>query len=349
MVIRHRRHARECDAAISRNGKLNPHDLVFRFMKRSLALIIAVAFVLALASAAVYRAEAEDSVGAEKEVGSSLILSRTEIPAVTVDGAPISQLSALAWDEDEQLLYALSDRGVLFHFRVRVVGNVVKEVESVRAIPLVAGGVTDAGGRGIDTEDMALSNHANGIKGDSELFVVTEREPRFLRIRPSGTVLQVMPVPPPLDMPENFQKLNQGLESLVLHPIHGLVTAPETPLIGAPAQRHTLYAKEGAWMFERYSADARLKAMALLDDGDLLVLERSRVPDSKLMTASLRQVSLQACAPGHVCPAEVKLILPEDRSNFEGLAHFRGRQFFLVNDHSGKDGQGASLLLVQLP
>lgn len=317
-------------------------------MKRSLALI-AVVIAFAVTYLAVYRNEAEVFAAKEKSSATPFIQSRVAIPGAAPDGTPITQLSALAWDKDEQLLYALSDRGVLFHFNVRIEGNVIQSIEPVHAVPLVMNRKTETGERGIDTEDMVLANHDNGRRGDSELFVVTEREPRFLKIRPSGAVLQVMPVPPPLDVPENFQKINQGLESLVLHPVHGLLTAPEAPLKSAPSHMHTLYGKEGAWMFERHSYEARLKAMALLENGDVLILERSRAPESKLKIASLRQVSLQACTPGKACKVEERLILPEERSNFEGLTHFRERQFFLVNDHNGKDGQGGSLLLVQLP
>ncbi|MGF1643118.1 MAG: hypothetical protein ACFCUJ_05700, partial [Thiotrichales bacterium] len=39
------------------------------------------------------------------------------VPAAPVDGHPVVELSALAWDDDESVLYALSDRGVLFWLR----------------------------------------------------------------------------------------------------------------------------------------------------------------------------------------------------------------------------------------
>lgn len=317
-------------------------------MKRTVTLIIAVV-VLVLISVAVYRGMTVRPAAEESSAATHLIQSRVAIPAAAPDGTPITQLSALAWDKDEQLLYALSDRGVLLHFNVRTAENLIQAVEPVHAVQLVVSGMEDAGGRGIDTEDMVLVNHDNGRKGDSELFVVTEREPRFLQIRPSGEIIRELPVPAPLNVQENFQKLNQGLESLVLHPVHGLLTAPEAPLKSTPGHMHTLYGEEGTWMFERHSAEARLKAMALLENGDLLVLERSRVPASKLMRASLRQVTLETCGGSKTCRTEERLVLPEERSNFEGLTHFRGKQFFLVNDHNGKDGQGGSLLLVQLP
>src|SRR5687767_3851331 len=39
------------------------------------------------------------------------------LPTVSMGGLRMSQLSALAWDDDEQLLYALSDKGYLFHLK----------------------------------------------------------------------------------------------------------------------------------------------------------------------------------------------------------------------------------------
>ena len=58
------------------------------------------------------------------EVRSSFI-----IPPQSVNGIKISELSGLAWDKDEQLLYAISDKGHIFHFRLALDGNRLVAVE----------------------------------------------------------------------------------------------------------------------------------------------------------------------------------------------------------------------------
>lgn len=316
-------------------------------MKR-FALLGTTLVAAALCTVAAYRLLA--GYPESEAADSSMVVKQTRatIPARAPDGTPITQLSALAWDKDEQLLYALSDRGTLFHFRVSFSGNELGTVEPVHAAPIRTTR-SAAGDRGVDTEDLALANHDNGRKGDTELFVVTERNPGYLHLRASGDLIREMPVPAPLRNPGNFQKANQGLESVLLHPRHGLLTAPEAPLRDAPADMHTLYGEERTWMFERHSPEARLKAMTLLPNGDALVLERTRSPTSKVMIASLRQVSLNDCAPHQTCRVKDEIVLPAERNNFEGLTHIKEQYFLMVNDHNSKDGQGGVLLLLTLP
>src|SRR5215204_1115282 len=50
-------------------------------------------------------------------IGRIRSLGMLEIPSIKIRGMRLSLLSALAWDEDEGLLYALSDKGSLFHLR----------------------------------------------------------------------------------------------------------------------------------------------------------------------------------------------------------------------------------------
>ena len=45
------------------------------------------------------------------------LLGSVELTPISVAGLPLGGLSGIAWDEDESRLYALSDRGSLFHLR----------------------------------------------------------------------------------------------------------------------------------------------------------------------------------------------------------------------------------------
>jgi hypothetical protein len=320
-------------------------------MKR-LALFVAAALMVVLVLIAAYQPIQPITgkpASSDSASTSELIQSRARIPAHAPDGTPITQLSALAWDHDEQLLYALSDRGTLFHFRVSIQGNRILGIEPVHAEVIASNEPLHTGSRGADTEDMTLLNHDNGRKGDTELFVVTERTPLYIHLHPSGSMIRTMSVPAPLADPGKFQKANQGLESVILHPKHGLLTAPEAPLTDASGDMHTLYGSHLSWMFKRHTPDARLKAMAWLPDGDVLMLERSSSSTPKMKIASLRQVSLNDCAPGQICAVKSEFVLPEEPNNFEGLTHVKDRQFLMVNDHGGKDGHGGVLLLVVLP
>lgn len=186
---------------------------------------------------------------------------------------------------------------------------------------------------------------ANGRTGDTELIVVTERVPRFTRFTPAGAPLGQTEVPAPLDDRRNYRG-SKGLESVAHHPRHGLLTAPESPLKADPEDRHTIYAGDRRWSFNRLFPDSRLKALAVLPDGNLVALERSRSESSKSVIASLRHVDLATCAEGKPCAATDLAVLPEARDNFEGMAHLGDRRFLLVTDHSAKDREGNTLMLL---
>ena len=51
-------------------------------------------------------------------------------------GFKTSELSGLAWDQDEQLLYAVSDLGHIIHFRVEVSDDKIAVLEEVYYGPL---------------------------------------------------------------------------------------------------------------------------------------------------------------------------------------------------------------------
>ena len=55
--------------------------------------------------------------GGAQAIGRLRALGMLELPDITVDGLRFSQLSGLAWDDDDGILYANSDKGALFHLR----------------------------------------------------------------------------------------------------------------------------------------------------------------------------------------------------------------------------------------
>lgn len=281
-------------------------------------------------------------------------LSPFSLPA-TVRGMQIHGLSDLAWDTDENMLYALSDRGMIFHFRLRLQGSKILSADPIYvaqlAVPEERAPLPDkraAEPARIDAEGLTLLRSKNGRRGDTELVVVSERKHRFIRFNAKGEFIRTAAVHPPLDNILNFQGANKGLESVAHHKRFGLITAPELPLKGNPSHLHTIYAGKHQWSFPRYSAEARLKAMFALPNEDLMVLERTKRPSSKTMVGTLRYVSLRNCKKQSVCSTTEKAVLPEGLDNFEGLAHLKGSQFLVVSDQSGKNGHGGTLVLITL-
>lgn len=270
-------------------------------------------------------------------------------PTTRVGNVPLTELSALAWDADERLLYALSDNGHVFHFRLTLDGDEIVRVEPIHSAALVdakAGLTSDA----FNAEGLALNNAANGVSGDTELVVALEDKPsRIVRFSPTGNILGELAVPSPADDLSRYRKKGRGLEAVAIHPAYGLLTAPESPLLEPREDRHTVYAKHRRWSFLRHSPDSRLKGIDVLPDGSLLVLERDKAGAKGSFAASVRRLDLAACSNDGSCATDTVAMLPAGPDNFEGMTVIDPQHILLVSDNGGLVTQGTTFILVRRP
>lgn len=322
-------------------------------MKKPLfsAIVFAVAMLVALSSQAGQNTDQAADAAPAPESADEVRASRIVIPVTTVDGVEIEELSGLAWSEDDQLLYAVSDQGDWFQFRLQIDGD-----DIVAVTPVSAGALSDPDGKAVqyqpfNAEGLAVRDADNGKPGDSVLVVALEgdRQPGILRVDADGQVLGVLPVPSPVNdyrNYRNYRKRSRGLESVTLTPDYGLMTAPESPLTQSDV--HTLYVSGRHWSFPRYAPDNRLKGMAALADGNVLVLERSELDASGDRTATVRRVNVADCAEGGLCEVTDLAVLPAGPDNFEGIAQLDSTHFLIVSDQGGEGDQATVLILLTL-
>ncbi len=274
-------------------------------------------------------------------------LGKTEIAATGKDGVAVNELSGLAWDADEKLLYAVSDGGVLHHFRLQLEGEKITAIEHIFSSPLVA----PTGGKTVtNAEGLAALNGDDGNPGNSELLVAFEDGPAIARFTPQGQWIADVALPAPLADAKNYAKKNSRLESVAVDKTHGVLTAPERPLRGEPETLHKIYAGDGAtWAFEASQPDGRLKAIETMADGDLLVLERTEAADGA-RAAHLRHLDLAVCAASGQCAAPELAATPDPLlvDNFEGLARLTDVLFLIVTDRTKKDVEPTSFVLFKL-
>ncbi|MEN9501045.1 MAG: hypothetical protein RI964_330 [Pseudomonadota bacterium] len=274
------------------------------------------------------------------------------IPAQTVQGVKLSELSGLAWDQDEQLLYALSDKGRLFHFRLQLAGNRIAAVTPVYAANLMdlAGEQIKKGRR--DSEDLTILNAANGKHGDSQLVISFEGEPRIIRFTTQGLAIKNIALPPVLQNRRVYRTNNKQLESVTFHPRYGFLTAPELPLRGQPLGVHTIYAMNGQhWSFAAYPAEnSGISALEALPDGNLLILERAWSGLLSPLTVSLRYLDFQQCVPNGQCRVQDLQVISSHIfiDNYEGLTHIKGNQYLMVSDDGDESLLNTTLTLFTL-
>jgi hypothetical protein len=284
------------------------------------------------------------------------------LPARSVNKVRFSGLSGLAWDEDDNLLYALADHGVLFHLRPIFRNDQLTDVALLHVAPLIDPHTRKpVRWKRSDSEGLDILNGRNGKKGDAELLVSFEREPRIARYRADGTHIADAALAATLRDVKRYRGGNTMLESACLHPREGILTAPEEPLndpgavVGAvdfETGAARLYRMDGSsWRFP--ASRGGIVALECLPDGDLLVMERDYSTFSLHWVITLRRLHLPAdTAPNSLLTAQTVTTLDSDQDlhidNFEGLARHRGNRFFMVSDDNGVFIQRTLLLYFEL-
>lgn len=267
-----------------------------------------------------------------------VITSHFAIPRTDVAGIKLTELSGLAWDEDEQLLYGVNDRGKLFHFKLTMQDGRITAVDAVKAVKL-----RNKKGKKLpwrDTEGLVAMNANNGKRGDTQLVVAVEGKPNLWRFDTDGKKLGSEKLNKALQDRHQYRGGNNGLESVTYHPQYGFLTAPEIALKGLPENLHTVYARNRQWSFMAYPAkNSSISGMDVMPDGSLLILERAWSGLGNPMVISLRRVDLKACSKDGACQAENLKVLSSILlvDNYEGLTHIKGDLYMMVSDDGKHD------------
>jgi hypothetical protein len=272
-----------------------------------------------------------------------------ELPPIKVNGIKLAELSGLSWDEDDGILYAVSDQGNLFHLQAVITNHTLTSAVLLAAYPLRDETGKQLRPRYRDAEGLAIIHGNNGIKGDSQLLISFEGIPSIALFTPTGKLLKRYTLPKPLQNVKNYVNSNKALESVTIHPQFGILTAPEWPLKENKG-KIVIYSLAGPqWSFPPQPApNSAVVALEALDDGSVLVLERAWVSIWQPLIISLRRVWLSPCekCAGHInTNVKVKQVVEFDSSqgwnldNFEGLTRHQGSYFFMVSDDNESSWQ----------
>lgn len=278
------------------------------------------------------------------------VLGALQLPTRLLDnGIRFGGLSGLAWDEDNQRLYAISDRGVMFGLRPVFRNDRLVDVtlSSAKALidPLAHKPVK---WRRSDSEGLDILNGRNGNKGDAELVVSFEGEPRIARYHPDGRFIAEVMLAKSLREAKNY-RYNRMLESVCVHPREGILTAPELPLNGQEGKR--LYRTDGrSWRIP--PGRGEIVAIECLANGDILLLERDLQKLSLHWMITLRRLHLPPDIPmDSLLKSQTVVELDGTEfsiDNFEGLARHRGNRFFMVSDDNNVFVQHTLLVYFEL-
>jgi len=246
----------------------------------------------------------------------------------------VSELSGLAWCEDENILYALSDNGYLLHLR-----PVFNEIELTDILLLDGYALLDEKGKPLkwkkaDSEGLSIVNNNNNVIDDTELLISFERIPRIIKYKTNGEFIEEINLPEKLRDISNYRSENKSTEALTHHNELGLLLGNEYPLIDTEYGNLSIYSISGdKWIIPAQNkSHGGLVGMTTLINGDLLILERAYTSIVPQFEITLHRLSIIENKPTREI---IITILPEQEifnDNFEGITRHTGNKFFMVSD-----------------
>ncbi|MDO5630669.1 MAG: esterase-like activity of phytase family protein [Paracoccus sp. (in: a-proteobacteria)] len=273
------------------------------------------------------------------------VLDTLILPETPVDGEALAELSGLAHDPQSGVLYGVSDRGILFTF------DLTTEGDRLSLTPTGAARLIDANGdtlksKAFDPEGLALMP-AEG--SEARLMILSETGPQAGIFDAQGQMVAEYPLPETLAPALDERRGKHGPESLALLTTGEVVTAPEVAAEAPDGSfRHNLLTSEGRDLFYTQPNETRLKAMATLRDGRLLLLERQG--KGKDLRPNLRLLDPAACTDDGTCPtAAIPIEVPAiTDADYEGLTQVADDLFLMVSDDRIKKEERSVFVLMRV-
>lgn len=259
------------------------------------------------------------------------VLDHLVLSEMRLDGLKVGEVSGLEWSAADKILYAVSDKAILLTFHLDHDEAHLREVTPRSALRLRNADGSEIDDDVFNPEGLELVT----VDGQVRLLVISEAGPAAAIFDADGAWLKAVPIPDALADPTLQSSESDGLESVAHHPIHGLVTAPEEPLAKAVRQLHTLFAENGkTFAYSTASiGNTSLKAIRVLEDGRLLILERMR-SEADALIPYLRILDPTSCDEARLCSTgEARLDVPGiTDADFEGIADLGGGLFLIASD-----------------
>ena len=278
-------------------------------------------------------------------IGKIKILDQKEIILKEISGLPFAEASDLAYDAKANRLYMVGDKGFLYTFAL-ILGDSIEKLSPLEAHPITKEHGKRFKSKKIDTEGLAWDSRRN-------LLISFERKPKIGSFDTKGQRVRKQRLPQKLRNPKHYRSRNKMLESVANHPKYGILTASELPLKNQKPREQTIYSLRGKqWHFlaepEKKSA---ITAIEVMDDGNLLILERAYTKPLEPRYTTLKKLYLDRCNKG-ICSTEILAKMNSAKGwkidNFEGLTRVAPHRYLMISDDNNNFFQRTLLLYFEV-
>ena len=277
------------------------------------------------------------------------ILDQRQFVFHSINGEKFSEISDLAYLPKKKKLFMVSDEGRLFTFKAKF-GNKIELLEPEDGVELRKKNGKKFKGWRKDSEGLALDGKGRLIisfEGNAKIGWFHKNSAKY------GRMIKKYKLPKELKNPNNYRSRNKSLEALAWHHKYGLLTASEWPLKKYSKKRQVIYALNGKkWYFKAEpESKSAISAIEVMDDGNVLVLERSFNGFLNPFIVTLKKVYLNRCKNG-LCKTEILLKMNSHKGwgvdNFEGLARVGTNRYLIISDDNDNFFQKTLLIYFEV-
>ncbi len=261
------------------------------------------------------------------------ILDQKKLSFDKLHDVNFAELSDLTYHAKTHTLYFVSDQGKLFAFNAHFSDKIDMLIpERSTTLKTKQGKLLRKWKR--DSEGLTLD-------GKGKLLISFEGEAKVAWFHKNsakyGNFIRKYTIPSKLKNSQNYRSQNKSLEALAWHPKYGILTATEWPLKKYDKKKQTIYALSGKQWHFKAEPEGRsgVVAMEVMDDGNILVMERSYIELMKPLVITLKKVFINTSKNG-MCKTKVIAKMNNhkgwDIDNFEGLARVGKNRYVMVSD-----------------
>ena len=259
------------------------------------------------------------------------ILDQKVISFDNIEGKKFSEISDLTYDKKRNIFYMVSDEGYLFTLKVRF-----KNDKIVSLNPLSGAIIKRTKKRNF----TRIQRDSEGVTLDSKnrLIISFESRPKIGIFNKNGILQRLYKLPHQLRYRKNLRHRNKSMEGVAYHPKYGIISANEYPIKTQDKKVQSLYSLRGKeWRFQMSNAkNSAITAIEVMDDDNILVLERAYSGLFEPFVITLRKVYIKNCKREKMCKTKVMAQFNSSNGwrvdNFEGLARISKNRYIIISD-----------------